>query len=72
MGRKCAKNCGKYLWKNSTFFYQIHSALLKSSTEKHALKQEVVRGFDRMVMANTGSASKYSILVEVITFLVKN
>ena len=31
-----------------------------------------IYGFDRMVMANIESSSKYSNLVEVITFLAKN
>ena len=38
------------------------------NSKKIALKQKM-HVFDRMVMANTGSASKYSNLVEVITFL---
>ena len=39
--------------------------------KKIALKQKI-HGIDRMVMANTGSALKYSNLVEVLIFLAKN
>ena len=38
--------------------------------KKIALKQKI-HGIDRMVMANTGSALKYSNLVEVLTFMAK-
>ena len=56
----------------SKLFYLIfHSALLKSSTGKKSLKRNK-HGIDHMVMANTGSALKYSNLVEVLTFLAKN
>ena len=39
--------------------------------KKMALKRKI-HGWDRMIMLNTGSALKYSNLVEVTTFLGKN
>ena len=39
--------------------------------KKMALKRKI-HGWDRMIMLNTGTALKYSNLVEVITFLGKN
>ena len=39
--------------------------------KKMALKRKI-HGWDRMIMLNTGSALKYSNLVEATTFLGKN
>ena len=39
--------------------------------KKMALKRKI-HGWDRMIMLNTGTALKYSNLVEVTTFLGKN
>ena len=67
----------------STDFYKIQIFIIpnnRSNTQcsakglnwkKMALKRKI-HGWDRMIMLNTGTALKYSNLVEVITFLGKN